>query len=115
MLQYSEGDIILIWGALYDKMLIGYVIEKQSTPVKYGENVECWLVETKNLDPESIRYFPQGNRKYQIYHWNIFGMEVTKNNDSNEYDSEDIHKISNYLKKMMIWIINNKRFPLIIV
>ena len=76
MLKYYAGDIILVWGALYDKMLIGYVIDNQSSTVSHGEKIEWGLIETKNLDFKSIQYFPQGHRRYQIFSWSIFGMEI---------------------------------------
>lgn len=95
MLDYKEGDIIQVWGVLYSKMVIGYTINKDNSPGIADNTIEWMVIETKNLDHSVLRYFPTGDRSYQIYGWSIFGSEIKSKNGEKTMESIDIQKIGN--------------------
>ena len=76
MLDYKEGDIVMVLGVLYNKMLIGFVIDNPQILESNSDLIEWMLIETKNLDSSILKYFPTGDRSYQIYGWSILGAEM---------------------------------------
>lgn len=96
MLDYKEGDTVQVWGVLYSKMLIGYKIDSENTTNLTDNTIEWMVVETKNLDSSVLRYFPTGDRVYQIYGWSMFGSEIKSKNGEKVLESIDINKLGNY-------------------